>query len=55
MAKTSKQKGAAPRKPVARDSRSPCGQDFNVSAKPGRKTRSWWNGYTKPSPRDVAE
>ena len=29
---------------------APCTQGFCVQAKPGKKSKTWWNGYRKPAP-----
>lgn len=48
MAKRGKVTVKAANKVVVRSDKAPCGQGFNLSnPKPGKKVRTWWNGYRK--------
>ena len=43
------------RKPSVRPANAPCGQDFNVHAKPSAKKKTWWNGYSQKAKAAEAE
>lgn len=49
-------KGNTPaRAAVRHHEKAPCAQGFNVGAKPGKKSRSWWNGHSsKPAQKEAA-
>lgn len=51
MAKEKKAKKVS----VRHNGRAPCAQGFNIRGKPGKKVRSWWNGYRASAPRPEAD